>query len=84
MFLSSYDREQVYREMLDECHGDAVNIAGYFYSTANALKAVDPVAYRVGLADFTDAQLANGIWFEHEDGSIHDEPEHKADDNKTV
>lgn len=47
-----YQIEEAYDSLLDDCH-DEVKIAGYTYSTSEALKAVDPIAYRCGLADFS-------------------------------
>lgn len=77
MKLTQRDIELAYNDMLDECHGEAVNIAGNFYPTSQALKEVDPVFYRHGLSDYIDSQMTDGVWFEHRDGSIHDSPETK-------
>lgn len=40
-----------YDEWLDEAYGD-VAIAGLTYSTSDALKSCDPIAYRVGFSDY--------------------------------
>lgn len=77
MKLTQRDIELAYNDFLDGCYGEAVNIAGNFYCTSDALKEVDPTAYRCGLADYVDSQLTDGVWFEHSDGSIHDSPETK-------
>ena len=50
--FSEYDLEEQYAEMLDDVYGVA-NIAGYEYETSDALKALDPIAFRVGFADYT-------------------------------
>ncbi len=49
--LTDYEMEQHYIEMLDEVYG-MVTVAGYQYETSRLLKEVDPIAYRVGLADY--------------------------------
>lgn len=41
--------EDRYCELLDELHGDFMDS----YPASRALKAVDPIAYRVGLNDYT-------------------------------
>jgi len=49
--LTDYELEQYYNDMLDDVYG-LVTIAGYQYETSRVLKEVDPIAYRVGLADY--------------------------------
>ncbi len=49
--LTDYELEQRYNDMLDDAYG-MVQIAGYEYSTSQALKEVDPIAYRVGMNDY--------------------------------
>ena len=44
------DIEEQYDELLDE-QGD-IKIGLLTYSPSDVLKAVDPIAYRVGLADY--------------------------------
>jgi len=44
-----------YDELLNECHDDVV-IAGITFEPAAVLLAMDPVAYRCGLADCEDAE----------------------------
>lgn len=46
--------EDEFDDFLDECYGD-VDICGISYEASSALKAVDPIAYRCGFADFTSA-----------------------------
>lgn len=45
-----------YDEMLNDCHG-AVKIGTLSYDPAEVLKAVDPVAYRIGMNEYFDARL---------------------------
>ena len=49
----SWCGEEAYNEMLDECYEDA-DICGFKYSPSEALKKVDPIAYRCGLLDWAD------------------------------
>lgn len=56
--LEDYEIEQRYQEMLDECY-PVVNIAGYEYGVSYALQNLDPIAYRVGLADYSATQECN-------------------------
>lgn len=57
--LTAVDLDAAYDEMLDESCG-MVNIAGLEYSTSHALKEIDPVAYRVGMSDFSSALEQSG------------------------
>lgn len=43
--------EEDYDNFLDDIHGD-VSICGYDYSASEALKSIDPVAYRCGKNDY--------------------------------
>ena len=61
--------EAFYEEMLDDIYGD-VEVCGLTYSAGRALKACDPIAFRVGLGDFeseTQAELEEAL--ENEDYS---------------
>lgn len=60
--LSDYDIAAAYDDYLDEI-GD-VEAAGLTYNTSRVLRAVDPIAYRCGMSDFTDMMLAYGVWTE--------------------
>lgn len=48
--LTPVNREQVFRDMLDEVYGD-VQVASHSYSTSRALEELDPTAFRCGVAD---------------------------------
>ena len=54
--MSEYEFEQAYEEMLDDVYG-TVEVAGMTYDTSVLLKNADPVAYRVGMADYADALM---------------------------
>ena len=54
--MSEYEFEQAYQEMLDDVYG-TVEVAGMTYDTSVLLKNADPVAYRVGMADYADALM---------------------------
>jgi len=43
--------EEQYDDMLDDCWGE-INICGMMWFASTVLKRVDPIAYRVGLADY--------------------------------
>ena len=49
------EEEERYKEELNEIYGE-VEICGYKYPAGDVLKEVDPVAFRVGLADWTSEQ----------------------------
>jgi len=49
---SDYITESDFRDMLDECY-EPVDICGYKYDAGRALESVDPIAFRVGYADYT-------------------------------
>lgn len=58
--VSDYELHERYDDMLDDVYGE-VSIAGYEYSTSNALKNVDPIAYRVGFADWLDSEIGETL-----------------------
>ena len=49
--MSESDAKELYDEMLDEVHEDFMK-----YPASQILKEVDPIAYDVGFADWTDAE----------------------------
>ena len=57
--LSDYELHCMYDDMLDEVYPDC-GIAGLNYSTSQALKAIDPVAYRCGFNDWLDSEITEG------------------------
>lgn len=58
--LSDEELYDMYDEMLDECYG-LVKICGINYQSSEALKEVDPTAYRVGFCDWLSAECDEGI-----------------------
>jgi hypothetical protein len=50
--MNEYEIEESYKMMLDDVYG-TVTIAGYQYETSYALKECDPIAYGVGLSDYS-------------------------------
>ena len=50
-----------YDDMLDEVYPD-LTIAGMEFSTSNALKELDPIAYRVGFSDWVDSETGETIF----------------------
>lgn len=67
--LTDKELESLYNEMLDEFY-DTTNICGLSYTPSMALKAVDRVAYNVGLSDYISSLLEDGQYIENEDGDI--------------
>jgi len=49
--LTQYEWEDMYEEMLNDCY-EVVSVCGYDYDPGYLLKAVDPVAFRVGVSDY--------------------------------
>lgn len=68
--ITDRDLEQAYIEMLDEVYG-TVKIAGLEYDTSQALKDIDPVAFRCGLADYISSRIGEDLW--EVDGEYTDE-----------
>ena len=50
--------QESYEELLDECNPVAT-IGTYAYEPSRVLKSVDPIAYRMGLLDYIDAEEQN-------------------------
>lgn len=54
-----YQLEEMYDDMLDDVYG-TVEVASMTYDTSVLLKNADPIAYRVGMAEFADSLMADG------------------------
>ena len=54
-YMNEYEATEAYNEMLNDCY-PMVNICGYEYTPAYALKECDPIAYRCGFSDWLDAE----------------------------
>jgi hypothetical protein len=65
--LSDKELEDQYDEMLDDCYGLTVKIAGHDYRVSRALKEVDPTAHRCGFADWLDTECRAKNLFEADD-----------------
>lgn len=57
-----------YDEWLDEIYGD-VEIAGFTYCTSEALREVDPIAYKVGISDYVSS-MYDDYMYELKTGNI--------------
>ena len=59
--MSDYKRDtyDAYNDMIDES-ASVVRIMGMTYCASNALRAVDPIAYDVGMSDWLSELEANG------------------------
>ncbi len=64
--LSDRELHEKYNDFLDEAYPACI-IATYTYSTSDALKEVDPTAYRCGFNDWLDGEISNGIFIEKND-----------------
>jgi len=51
--MTEYELSQQYDDMLNDVYGPC-SIGGHEYETAFVLWQVDPIAYRVGMADYAD------------------------------
>lgn len=57
--------EDIFNECLDEAYG-VIKIASYVYTTSQALKELDPIAYREEFNSWLDAQLEAEVFFEYD------------------
>ena len=71
--LSEDDLSTRYDDFLDEVYPD-LTIAGYSYNTSNALREIDPTAYRCGYSDWLDSEIQNGTIFELNDKYYSEDP----------
>lgn len=62
---------ETYDDMLDETYGE-VEIAGMTYYTSNALKEIDPIAYRCGLSDYQSNIISEADTIEIDENEIDD------------
>ena len=52
---------ELYDESLDYCF-DMVNVCGFKYYPSEALKRLDPIAYRCGYSDYTDSCYSDVLY----------------------
>jgi len=66
------DRElhEIYDEMIDDISGE-IKIGNLSYSASDTLKAVDPIAYRVGFDDWLDAEISDGRYHMDDQGNVY-------------
>lgn len=87
--LTDQDLESRYDDMLDEAYPD-LTIAGLSYSTSNALKEIDPTAYRCGFNDWLDSEVGEtvfevgGEYFDSEVPNLSPEKSHMLRDLKGI
>ena len=63
--------DETYDDMLDETYGE-VEIAGMTYSTSNALRRIDPTAYRCGVSDYESSIICEADTIEIDEDEIDD------------
>ena len=61
--ICSIDTEAAYLDTLNECY-EPVKICGYTYDAGDALKSLDPIAFRCGEVDYISSMLEDGTWVE--------------------
>lgn len=57
--VSDSDIERMYVDMLDDCY-EVVQVGSLSYCMSHVLSSVDPVAYRIGLIEYTDGLIEDG------------------------
>ena len=62
-FISEDTLEEWFNDALDECNRD-ITIGTLTYDPSQVLKAVDPVAYRIGLSEHADYLEREGYFVE--------------------
>jgi hypothetical protein len=62
-FISEGTLEEWFNDALDECNSD-ITIGTLTYDPSQVLKAVDPVAYRIGLSEHADYLEREGYFVE--------------------
>ena len=58
--ITESEAEDRYIQMLDDCH-DEVDVCGYKYAPSDALKSLDPIAYRCGFNDYVSSLEEDNI-----------------------
>ena len=57
--LNDYELERMFDEHLDDVEGQ-VQIMGYYHYVSNAIKKIDPVAYKQEYHNWIDSQVKDG------------------------
>lgn len=71
MIISTKELEERYKDFLNEYHG-TVDVCGYYYDSAYALKLIDPIAYEQDFLEWLNSELGETLW-ETADGQYTDE-----------
>ncbi len=71
--LYDYDVATAYDDFLDEM--GELKVAGLTYAASYALREIDPIAYRVGMSDYVDMMLTDGVWTDTPPADDEDEDE---------
>lgn len=56
------DEYSEFDELLDS--NEPIEMLGMFFPVSEAIKNLDPVAYRCGVKDYVDEMITNGEWVE--------------------
>ncbi|HEY9685153.1 MAG TPA: hypothetical protein V6C86_26505 [Oculatellaceae cyanobacterium] len=57
------DVEELYRDLLDECYAE-VKFGDFTYSPSLVLESVDPTAFRIGVSEYADSLICDGLAIE--------------------
>lgn len=58
-YITEQDLEDMFDDMLDECY-PVVKIGESEFHPSTILKECDPIAYRIGKADYADSLVSDG------------------------
>jgi len=61
--IGDYALDNMTEEFLNEIYGE-ISVCGYEYSAGNALKDLDPCAFRQAVQEYADNQVSDGFWVE--------------------
>lgn len=67
--LETREAEELFSEVLDSTHDDII-ICSYTYNTSDALKKIDPIAFRQEMLNYIDSLLQDGDYTELDDGTL--------------
>lgn len=74
MKIHKHQLEQMHEQMLNDIF-ETVTICGYEWNAGTALRRLDSIAFSIGCDAWVDDMISDGEYYQHSDGSIHDEPE---------
>ena len=69
-FQSSWQLQVAYDAVIDEINPECM-VNGFGYSPSDVLKALDPVAYRCGFADWLDGEIRDGVYTDEIQGEYY-------------